>query len=131
MTALGTSVDQRLAGQPGFASAWKHAIERSLVDLDPWTLFTSGEQVLARSQAVNGRYPGRVVLCFAERRDTDDVGCVVLSSNANFSAGHVLIVHDFAKPGSEVDAAFTDFWEWFKAAVDDMIDTFRHWGDAR
>lgn len=72
-----------------------------------------------------------MVLCFAERRDTDDVACVLLSSSADYSAGQVLIVHDFAKPGSEVDAVFSDFWEWFRAAVEDMIDTFRHWNDVR
>lgn len=130
MSNLGDLVNQKLADQPEFARAWMHVIERNLIDLDPWILFDSDEQVRARSHAINARYSGREVLCFAERRDTDDVGCIVLGSNSDDSVGQVLIVHDFAKSGSEVDAMFSDFWEWFKGAVDDMIDTFAHWNDA-
>jgi hypothetical protein len=131
VTRLGTAIEQQLGGLPEFSGALKHAIERGHVDLDPWILITSDEQVAARSMAVNGRYPEREVLCFSERQDTDDVACVVLSSGVDYSAGQVLIVHDFAKAGSEVDAVFSDFWEWFKAAIEDMIDTFRHVSDRR
>lgn len=129
--ASSMSVEQQLSSQPGFASALKRVVERSLVDLDPWALLTSDEQIGARSEAVNRRYPGRVVLCFAERQDTDDVACAVLSSSTDYAAGKILIVHDFANPGSEVDAVFSDFWEWFRAAIDDMIDMLRHWDDLR
>ncbi|MDT5043362.1 MAG: hypothetical protein QOE51_4347 [Actinoplanes sp.] len=131
MTRLSTAIEQRLSGLPEFVDALKHAVEHGLVDLDPWILITSDRQVDARTVAISGRYPGREVLCFSQRQDTDDVACVVLSSSAEYAAGQVLIVHDFAKAGSEVDAVFSDFWEWFKAAIDDMIETFRHWGEPR
>jgi len=131
VTGLGAWTEQQLSGQPEFARALKHTVERGLVDLDPWVVFESDEQINARSERVNKRYPGRAVLCFAERRDTDDVACVVLRSSLDQETGKVLIVHDFAKSGSEVDAMFSDFWEWFRAAVEDMIDTFRHWNDQR
>lgn len=129
MSRLGTSIEQQLGGLPEFAGALRYAVDHGHVDLDPWILITSDEQVATRSAAVNGRYPGREVLCFSERQDTDDVACVVLRSSAGYAAGQVLIVHDFAKAGSEVDFVFSDFWDWFKAAVDDMIDTFRHLDD--
>jgi hypothetical protein len=128
---LGASTEQELSEYPEFLNALKHALLRGLVDLDPWVLLTSDEQVNARSEGVNGRYPGRVVLCFAERQDTDDVACLVLGSGTGFVAGQILTVHDYAEPGTEVDAVFPDFWEWFKSAVDDMVDTFRHLTDRR
>lgn len=131
MTRLGTATEQQLVGHPEFADALKHALEHGLVDLDPWILIPSDGQVNTRSAAVNGRYPGREVLCFAERQDTDDVACIVLGPSVDHAAGQVLIIHDFAKAGSEVDAVFSDFWEWFKAAVDDVIDAFRHRRDLR
>jgi hypothetical protein len=114
-----------------FARAWKHTTQRNLIDLDPWMLLTSEGRIRTRSEGVNQRYGDRSVVCFAERRDTDDVACLVVSSRDENERGRVLIVHDFANAGAEVDASFLDFWEWFKAAVDDMIDTFQHWDDPR
>lgn len=128
MSDFGDLVDGKLAGQTEFFRAWMHLIERNLIDLDPWALYTFSEQIAVRSRAVNARYSGREVLCFAERRDTDDVSCIVLGSDASeYPVGQVLIVHDFAKSGSEVDASYPDFWGWFRAAVDDLIDVFCHW----
>jgi hypothetical protein len=120
---------QQLADLAAPLAALTYALEHQLVDLDPWELFTSDDRMKARSDAVNGRYLQRKVLCFAQRRDTDDVACIIIGSQAQEKAGDILIVHDFATLGSEVDAGFSDFWDWFRAAVEDMIDTFRHLGD--
>ena|SRR5690348_7144453 len=122
---------QQLSELPGFLGALTHVLEHRLVDLDPWELFTSDGPMKVRSEAVNRRYPQRVVLRFARRRDTDDVACLVLSSSMKEKPGDVLVVHDFAKPGFEVDTEFPDFWDWFRVAVEDMIETFRHVGDYR
>lgn len=125
------SLGQDLAEHPEFLAAWRHALERNLMNIDPWVLYSSDGQVAERTSAVNGRYSARKVLCFAEREDTDDVACLVLQPDEHHPPGRVLIVHDFAKAGSEVDAEYRGFWEWFRSAVDDMIDTFDHWKDPR
>ena len=33
----------------------------------------------------------------------------------------VIVIHDFADEGSEVVAEFPSFWEWFRAAIEDMV----------
>jgi len=33
----------------------------------------------------------------------------------------VVVVHDFSSDGAERAATYETFWNWFKAAVDDMI----------
>lgn len=116
--------DIELASNPGFLSALKHLVLHRLLDLDPWEVLTTEERVRERSQGVNSRYPQRTVICFAERQDTDDVACLVLASNSETSSGQVIVVHDFADSGSEVDATFPDLWGWFSMAVSDMIDSF-------
>jgi len=115
-----------LQAVPDFVKAWSFVREHRLIDLDPWSIATSGEETAARSSGLNSRYPSRRVFCFAERQDTDDVACVVLEPGPNEHIGDVLLIHDFASVGSEVDAAFPNFWVWFKAAIDDVIDTVRH-----
>ncbi|WP_279583259.1 hypothetical protein [Fodinicola feengrottensis] len=110
MSDFGDEIARQLATQPKFARALHYAIDHCLVDLIPWVLFTSDSQISTRSKGINEAYTERHVLCFAERRDTDDVGCVVLESTADYAAGEVLIIHDFASPGWEVDVSFSDFW---------------------
>jgi hypothetical protein len=124
MTQLGPWVEHQLADQPTLADALRFVLQRGLVNLDPWLLLTSDDQAGSRTEAVNRRYPARRVLCFAARLDTDDVACVVLDGGVSYVEGQVLVVHDFATPGSEVDAVYPEFWGWFRAAIDDAIEAF-------
>lgn len=52
---------------------------------------------------------------FARRQDNDDLACLEPSTAA------VVIVHDFSSEGSERRESFATFWDWFRAAVEDMI----------
>jgi hypothetical protein len=31
------------------------------------------------------------------------------------------VIHDFAEEGWEAEAEYASFWDWFRAAVEDMI----------
>ncbi len=94
--------------------------ELNLTNLDPWH-FIDGEEFEGLYRGLRQRYPGRLLIPFARRRDNDDVACFVVQST-DYPKGHILIVHDFASPGSEVDADLEDFWAWFRLAVNEMIE---------
>lgn len=63
------------------------------------------------------RYPQRHLIPFAKRGDCDDVACFELEK-----PGKVMIIHDFASPGWEQREEYDTFWDWFRAAVNLMID---------
>ena len=94
--------------------------ELGLTKLDPW-YFVEGEEFNMLYERINKRYPNRLVLPFARRHDCDDVACLVVHSE-EYPTHHVLAVHDFASPGSEVDADLNAFWDWFELAVKEMIE---------
>jgi len=95
----------------------KKAIKYDLVNLCPWT-------ILERSFAefmldgIQSRYPTKKYIPFASRQDNDDFACFVGGQGEE-----VQIIHDFASPGWEAYGnKYQDFWEWFKVAIDDMIE---------
>ena len=93
--------------------------ELGLVNLQPWW-FIEGPRVAAVYDSVNRRFPSRHVLPFARRLDCDDVACIVVEE-CGHDPGEVVVVHDYAVPGTEVERRAPHFWEWFRSAVDDMI----------
>ncbi len=93
--------------------------ELGLVNLRPWW-FIEGRPVAALYDAIKERFPSRHVLPFARRGDCDDVACFVVEESGHVP-GEVVVVHDYAIPGTEVVSRAPDFWQWFRSAVDDMI----------
>jgi len=131
MTVISGNLVARLTAHPSVARGLQHLVAHGLMDLNPWTLLIAGSDAVDRSDSMNLRYPSREVVCFAARRDTDDIACVVIASSGEFRAGEVIIVHDFASAGFEVDAVFADFWAWFRGAVEDLVDAARRMEDHR
>jgi hypothetical protein len=55
---------------------------------------------------------------FARRFNTDDIACWEGTDNQS-----VVIVHDFTSVGWEDRGErYADFWSWYRAAVDEMIE---------
>ncbi len=94
----------------------------NLVNLDPWHLMSDKEFDLL-SPGIKERYPNRSVIPFARRGDNDDVACFV-SRDPEQETGQVIIIHDFASPGYEVVARMKTFWDWFKYAVNEMVESY-------
>jgi hypothetical protein len=95
-------------------SGLQRIVEQGLVDLSPW-LILPRDQALARFEELRARYK-KPYVPFARRQDNDDLA--VLVPNA---PDRVLVIHDFAEEGWEVEAEYASFWDWFRAAVEDMI----------
>jgi hypothetical protein len=104
--------------------AYQEAKDLNLVNLHPWH-FVSDKEFDSLFAGVNQRYPDRRVIPFARRTDSDDVACFVIRDPEQ-EAGQVIVIHDFASPGYEVVARMQKFWDWFRYAVNEMIE----WHDA-
>ncbi|RZQ63633.1 hypothetical protein EWH70_13390 [Amycolatopsis suaedae] len=89
-------------------------VELDLTKLEPWWVF-DGENLRRRYAGLKERYPDRNIVPFARREDNDDVACWDLD------AGDVVVVHDFASPGSEQRERFPDFTSWLRQAFEDFI----------
>jgi hypothetical protein len=89
---------------------------QNLVDLSPW-LVMDRESVQTRMAGLRTRYTAEYVP-FARRVDNDDLACLDPAR-----PGRVVIVHDFASSGWELRREYPSFWDWFRSAVDDMIES--------
>lgn len=89
-------------------------VELGLTNLEPWWVLT-GSPLRDRYEGLKKRYPGRMLVPFATRQDNDDIGCWDLQQ------GSIVIIHDFASPGTEDREKFPDFYCWFRRAIEDCI----------
>jgi hypothetical protein len=85
-----------------------------ILDLTPWHLMPR-ELALKRLHGLRQRYASKYVP-FARRQDNDDLACLDPAI-----PGGVIVVHDFAAETTERRRQFPNFWDWFRAAVEDMI----------
>src|SRR5882672_298380 len=92
----------------------EQVLKQGLVDLTPWHMMDR-EAAKQRLRGLRGRYSVKYVP-FARRQDNDDIACLDPAQ-----PGHVVVVHDFASEGYERRRAFDSFWDWFRAAIEDMI----------
>jgi hypothetical protein len=92
----------------------RRVAEQNLVDIAPWHVMPR-ELALRRLKGLRERY-SRKYVPFARRQDNDDLACIDPARPSE-----VVVVHDFAGEGSEVRVRFDSFWDWFRAAVDEMI----------
>jgi hypothetical protein len=88
----------------------------NLVDLDLWYLMNK-EQVEIRIKGLKDRYPQRKLIPFARRDDGDDIACFEVGKE-----NRVQIIHDFASAGYEQRKEYECFWDWFRDAVEEMIN---------
>lgn len=92
------------------------AISLNLVDFDFWYIMNK-EQMMYRYEGMKSRYPNRTLIPFARRDDNDDVACFEMGCGEE-----VKIIHDFATSGYEQRTIYKTFWDWFKSAIDEMIE---------
>lgn len=91
-------------------------VDLGLTDLDTWFIMDApfAERYCA---SINQRYPERALIPFAKRSDNDDVACFEIGK-----PGKVEIIHDFADPGWEQRSEHPNFWDWFKNAIDELVE---------
>ncbi len=89
-------------------------VNQNLVDLTPWHIMPS-DLATKRLRSLRQRY-SRKYVPFARRTDCDDLACIDPEQ-----PGEIVIIHDFASDGAELRHRFGSFWDWFRAAMEEMI----------
>ena len=100
-----------------YPAAFERVVDLGLTNLEPWHITLDVEFLRARVKGFRERYPYREIVPFAHRQDNDDVACWQVDR-----PGEVLIIHDFASPGYELNEEFPSFEAWFKSAIDAMFE---------
>lgn len=95
---------------------FREIVRLNLLDFELWYLMDA-KQVRMRICGLQNRYPLRKLIPFARRDDCDDIACFEIGSK-----NEVQIIHDFASAGYEQRTEYSRFWEWLRAAVDEMIE---------
>jgi hypothetical protein len=91
-------------------------VDLGIVNLKPWYIM-EGDTLVQKTIGINQRFPKLELVPFAKRDDNDDVAC--WSKN---NPSQVVVVHDFSEDGWENVETYGIFWDWFKTAVDAMIE---------
>lgn len=99
-----------------YPRAFERLLSCGLVNLEPWHVL-SGDRLLWQLNGLQSRYPSQLAIPFAYRQDNDDVACFDA-----VRAEAVVVIHDFASAGHEVEAEFESFEAWLRAAFDDYLD---------
>jgi len=95
---------------------FEHIVELGLLDLEPWYVL-QGKALRDTQAGLAQRYPERRLVPFARRQDNDDVACWEVSEPESVS-----VIHDFASAGWEQRASHSSFYNWFRQAVEDLIE---------
>lgn len=91
-------------------------INQNLTNIEPWYILNPN-QIEKRMEGLKRRYPERSLIPFAKRGDNDDIACF------EYKKGEVVyIIHDFASAGWEEHGQYNTFWDWFRAAIEEMIN---------
>ena len=87
-----------------------------MTDIQPWYVLDA-EIAGETRKGMSKRYSSRVLIPFAARQDNDDVACWEIGRGEA-----VVVIHDFASPGWEVEAEFPSFHDWLRRAFEDFIE---------
>jgi len=99
-----------------YPKPFKRVVWLELVDLEPWFII-NGARVEERMKGLKTRYPTRDLVPFARRGDNDDLACWERDRGEA-----VVLIHDHTTPGHEEIGTFPNFWDWFRSAVEEMIE---------
>lgn len=103
---------------PGFnyPRQFSHIVELGLTEIQPWCVL-EGNPLRAAIAGLAQRYPDQKLIPFARRQDNDDIACWKVGANEE-----VFIIHDFASSGWEQRSRFPSFYDWFRRAIEDLIE---------
>jgi hypothetical protein len=101
-------------------NAYFRVFELGLTNIAPWR-FIEGDEFQVVYATLRVLYPDHYLIPFARRDDNDDLACFVASSPQH-STNEVVIVHLFASEEYAFDGVYSSFWDWFRNAVDEMIE---------
>lgn len=99
-----------------YPEEYRTYVSGNVQDITPWHFMYVG-LIKTINTGLASRYPQRKLVPFAKRQDNDDTACFDAAINSGNSK--VLIIHDFASPGWELNEELPSFKEWLKLASED------------
>jgi hypothetical protein len=110
---------ERLPSWFMYPSGMRILIEQKCINFIPWRI-VDADFALTTYLDLREKY-GRELFPIAHRDGSDDVACM------EEGRGEViLVINGHTSPGEENLEKFENFWEWFRAAVDEMIELCRY-----
>ena len=118
--------DMQLLPRFGFSipTGYRWLYEKNIISLlpdgpfQPWHYLPSEDSFDLSQRWQGGPYQGCLV-AFAKRQDCDDLACFAVLED---SAKEVILVHGWTNNGYDVICKYDSFWDWVKAAIDDMAE---------
>jgi hypothetical protein len=109
--------------KPNELPSWLHhyppeylcLVRQNIVQFRPWYLLDARLTKL-RNEGLTKRYSDRQLFAFAARFDNDDIACW-----ENKKLGQIVVIHDFASTEFAGKKDFSSFWNWFRAAIEEMM----------
>ena len=92
-----------------YPEGYKKLKDLNLIDFEYW-YFIPEYQLKNRFIGMSQRYPSRKYIPFARRDDCDDIACFDVD------------IPDKASAGFEERKSYNNIWEWFKDAIDELIN---------
>ena len=84
--------------------------------LAPWEMLEEAE-IAAQTARVSEQMPGRTLVAFAKRLDTDAIACFDKGPDGNGKA--VLVLEQLNAPELRAERRYPGFSAWFDAALED------------
>ena len=94
---------------------YRRLVDDGVIKFTPWYLLNS-KLARLRYERLQKRYPSRRLFAFAARFDNDDIACWEEGKGSQ-----IIVIHDGASAERCDRKAYTSFWDWFRAAIEDMI----------
>ena len=100
-----------------YPTGFRNLVEQGTVSFKPWRL-VNADFALKTYPALRERY-GRELFPIAHRQGSDDVACL------EKGRGEVItIINGYTSPGRENEGEFGSFWQWFRTAIEEMIEFY-------
>ena len=91
-------------------------VEDAPDSLAPWELLEEAD-IAAQSARISAQMPGRTLVAFAKRLDTDTIACFDKGPDGNGKA--VLVLEQLDAPELRAECRYPGFSAWFDAALED------------
>jgi hypothetical protein len=98
-----------------YPAEFQNLVKQGIVDFKPWYL-VDADFALKTYQMFRARYR-RELFPIAHRHGSDEVACVEKGCGDT-----VKIINGYTSSGHENEGEFSSFWEWFRYAINEMIE---------
>lgn len=98
-----------------YPAGFRSLVEQGTVNFKPWHL-VDADFALKTYRMLREKY-GRELFPIAHRQGSDDVACLEKGRGES-----ITIINSYTSRGRESEGEFGSFWQWFRTAIEEMIE---------